>query len=323
MSNPFRLPAKFRLGAAQHDQLFRFPYGSGKADSEKFADFLQFLLSRLKTTDAETECRVTRFFPGKNQRCSCTELAETYSEQSVVTDGDGMSGSVDAMAKSDPSTTPQRRRSRVQLRPRNENPNPLVRTKTNKADPWPRSLERSLLAKWLLLQRNESGCTDEEDLPEKYLNYGSSWYVPWQKYVDRGTARILDLLNEWVFVGDAGTQTPWHVDPVGTGAWLYLVCGVKEWEISRARGPPQRERPRGGPHAADGDEGEEEVCSLGGGSSSSSDEMNNDGILPPVEVLRWTQQANEMVYVPAGWWHRAVNRTKTYSSKKCIFRRIF
>ena len=107
----------------------------------------------------------------------------------------------------------------------------------------------------------------------------------------------------WLLIGSSGSGTPFHVDPFGTSAWNYCVKGKKLWIMY-----PPSEIP---PHVDDDDDDDDDDC-------------DPRSLLREIEPLKWiskfcprkqsdgkviifVQSEDELVFVPAGWWHLVLN----------------
>ncbi|CAD7942523.1 unnamed protein product [Amoebophrya sp. A120] len=163
----------------------------------------------------------------------------------------------------------------------------------------------------------------------------------WAAYVDSRTATLLQRLTQWIFIGEEDTFSDWHVDPQGTGAWLYLIAGEKEWEIECAGGDEPSSRPliKGATktefvpresgsfrHSASTAQRSrtstkaQRPASCAGASfieesraipTSSQPASQTENVDNRCFVYRFRQQAHQMLYLPAGHWHRARNVTRT------------
>jgi len=102
-------------------------------------------------------------------------------------------------------------------------------------------------------------------------------------YFAKGVAQ----LTQWIFVGDRGTGSESHIDPIGTSAWLYLLEGEKQWDFEIEEGNLE----------------EEELV------------WDRKSEEPPwkklrakeKKVYRVTQKAHEMIYVPSQSRHCVLN----------------
>ncbi len=164
----------------------------------------------------------------------------------------------------------------------------------------------------------------------------------WAAYVDSRTATLLQRLTQWIFIGEEDTFSDWHVDPQGTGAWLYLIAGEKEWEIECAGGDEPSSRPliKGATktelvprqsssfrHSVSSAQRSrttstkaQRPASCAGASfieesraipTSSQPASRTENVDNRCFVYRFRQRAHQMLYLPAGHWHRARNVTRT------------
>jgi JmjC domain, hydroxylase len=76
----------------------------------------------------------------------------------------------------------------------------------------------------------------------------------------------LQDLMKWIFIGSKGSLSKPHIDGLASSAWLWLLCGTKEWTFSKQS-------------VADGSE----------------------------KVFKLTQNASDLMVIPAGWTHGVVN----------------
>ena len=113
------------------------------------------------------------------------------------------------------------------------------------------------------------------------------------------SAAEVDLQRErkYVLWGGAGAGSRWHVDPYGTDAWNALLSGRKRWAFY----PPGATPP-----------GVDIVPRFVSASRTlwttapaAADWFARDH--PGAQIV--TQEAGDVVYIPAGWWHATLCET--------------
>lgn len=96
----------------------------------------------------------------------------------------------------------------------------------------------------------------------------------------------------FVYMGPAGSWTPFHADVFRSYSWSANICGRKKWLLF----PP----------------GQEELLRDSSGSlpyDVTAPSLQNRGP-PPLEVV---QEAGEIIFVPSGWHHQVYNLEDTIS----------
>ena len=100
----------------------------------------------------------------------------------------------------------------------------------------------------------------------------------------------------WFIAGPPRSGSNLHVDPLGTSAWNALITGKKEWIIFYP-GAPVRE-------------------STKSGAAWFRDEYPK---LKHLQHYRFVQKPGEILYIPSGWWHIAINREATMAVTQNFF----
>jgi histone arginine demethylase JMJD6 len=100
----------------------------------------------------------------------------------------------------------------------------------------------------------------------------------------------------WFITGPPRSGSNLHVDPLGTSAWNALITGKKEWIIFYP-GAPVRE-------------------STKSGAAWFRDEYPK---LKHLQHYRFVQKPGEILYIPSGWWHIAINREATMAVTQNFF----
>lgn len=102
-------------------------------------------------------------------------------------------------------------------------------------------------------------------------------------------------LNFWILVGNKNSGSKWHKDPNATNAWNLVLKGRKLWLFYPPHTPPPGVQP-----SQDGGE----VC---------QPEFLYDWfqafyhLLDPDLLIEFVCEANQLVFVPSGWWHAVIN----------------
>ena len=147
--------------------------------------------------------------------------------------------------------------------------------------------------------------------------------------------------HRWFIHGPARSGSSFHVDPNGTSAWNAVVSGAKRWILFKPGGePPPGVHPSEDgavvaqpvtlvewyagfyEHAyasrADAEEeesGAEEEAEEAGGRAPEKTRKRGSGPrsrrVSRYEVLEGTCRAGDVLFVPSGWWHAALNLTET------------
>lgn len=119
-----------------------------------------------------------------------------------------------------------------------------------------------------------------QQLLRKPLPFYDEDFLPKQmnSYFAKGVAQ----LTQWIFVGDRGTGSESHIDPIGTSAWLYLLEGEKQWDFEIEEDnelPDRNEEPP----------------------------LKKLLLAKEKKIYRVTQKAHEMIYVPSQSRHCVFN----------------
>lgn len=103
----------------------------------------------------------------------------------------------------------------------------------------------------------------------------------------------------WLIAGPARSGSTWHVDPNGTSAWNGCVRGAKKWLLCPPGAPP--------PGVAASADGAHVTCPLALTEWFLSF-YDAAAALPRSRAPReCVCRAGELLFVPAGWWHMALN----------------
>lgn len=103
----------------------------------------------------------------------------------------------------------------------------------------------------------------------------------------------------WLIAGPARSGSTWHVDPNGTSAWNGCVRGAKKWLLCPPGAPP--------PGVAASADGAHVSCPLALTEWLLSF-YDAAAALPRSRAPReCVCRAGELLFVPAGWWHTALN----------------
>jgi len=112
------------------------------------------------------------------------------------------------------------------------------------------------------------------------------------------SAAAVDLNRErkYVLWGGAGAGSRWHVDPFGTDAWNALLSGRKRW----AFWPPGDRPPPGARVVPRFVSATRTLWTTEPAAAAWFSQA------PPRGAWIVTQEAGDVVYIPAGWWHATV-----------------
>jgi len=92
----------------------------------------------------------------------------------------------------------------------------------------------------------------------------------------------------WFIAGPPRSGSNLHIDPLGTSAWNAVIKGKKEWIIFYPGAPIQE--------------------SIKSGSAWLRDEYPK---LKHLQHYRFIQKPGDILYIPSGWWHIAINHEPT------------
>ena len=101
--------------------------------------------------------------------------------------------------------------------------------------------------------------------------------------------------KQWLIFGGSGSGSLWHTDPNGTCAWNAVAYGRKRWLLCEPSHTPPGVRPEGN-HIT---------------SPMSISEWFMNFYAPNACSYEVIQRAGEMLFIPRGWWHMALNETET------------
>ena len=90
--------------------------------------------------------------------------------------------------------------------------------------------------------------------------------------------------HRWFIMGPKGSGSDLHIDPLGTSAWNALIKGRKEWVIFHPDSPVQK-----------------------GEKSGAAWLRDEYPMYKHLRHQRIIQNPGEILYIPAGWWHIAIN----------------
>uniref|UniRef100_A0A7S2IV02 JmjC domain-containing protein n=1 Tax=Haptolina brevifila TaxID=156173 RepID=A0A7S2IV02_9EUKA len=112
--------------------------------------------------------------------------------------------------------------------------------------------------------------------------------------------------RQWLVVGGARSGSRFHVDPVATSAWNLCLQGRKLWALYPPGAPPPGVRVH--PPA------EASASSIGFEAPPAAEWF--DDVRPWLDAqsaprYEVVQEAGELVFVPAGWWHCVLNLEET------------
>jgi len=114
--------------------------------------------------------------------------------------------------------------------------------------------------------------------------------------------------HRWLIVGGTRSGSGWHVDPNASSAWNAVVCGAKKWVLTPPGRPP--------PGVTASDDGSHVTAPISlyewfrvFYSSLEAAELRH---APPQHRPREAVvRAGEILFVPRGWWHTALNLQPT------------
>ena len=134
---------------------------------------------------------------------------------------------------------------------------------------------------------------EREDTKELLRDYDEPELFSDDLFKNLGTIRPR---YRWFITGPPRSGSNLHVDPLGTSAWNALITGKKEWIIFYP-GAPVRE-------------------STKSGAAWFRDEYPK---LKHLQHYRFVQKPGEILYIPSGWWHIAINREATMAVTQNFF----
>ena len=100
----------------------------------------------------------------------------------------------------------------------------------------------------------------------------------------------------WFIAGPPRSGSNLHVDPLGTSAWNAVIKGKKEWIIFYPGASIQE--------------------TIKSGAAWLRDEYPK---LKHLQHYRFTQKPGEILYIPPGWWHIAINHEPTIAITQNFF----
>ncbi|KAM4028100.1 2-oxoglutarate and iron-dependent oxygenase JMJD4 [Anomaloglossus baeobatrachus] len=125
----------------------------------------------------------------------------------------------------------------------------------------------------------------DEDVYETPVYFSSDWLNEYWDAIGVDDYRF-------VYMGPAGSWTPFHADVFRSYSWSANICGRKRWLLF----PPGQEE-----HLRD--------CSGRLPYDVTAPSLQNGGP-PPLQVI---QEAGEIIFVPSGWHHQVYNLEDTIS----------
>jgi histone arginine demethylase JMJD6 len=134
---------------------------------------------------------------------------------------------------------------------------------------------------------------EREDSKELLRDYNEPELFSDDLFKNLGTIRPR---YRWFIAGPPRSGSNLHVDPLGTSAWNALITGKKEWIIFYP-GAPVRE-------------------STKSGAAWFRDEYPK---LKHLQHYHFVQKPGEILYIPSGWWHIAINREATMAVTQNFF----
>jgi len=106
--------------------------------------------------------------------------------------------------------------------------------------------------------------------------------------------------HAWLIAGGRGSGSSWHVDPNGTSAWNAVVRGSKKWLLSRTV-PPGCAASASGAHVSSPTSLTDWMLNFYS-TASANPACGGGG-----RCLECLCGEGELLFVPAGWWHFALN----------------
>jgi histone arginine demethylase JMJD6 len=100
----------------------------------------------------------------------------------------------------------------------------------------------------------------------------------------------------WFIAGPPRSGSNLHIDPLGTSAWNAVIKGKKEWIIFYPDVPIQE--------------------SIKSGAAWFRDEYPK---FKHLQHYRFIQKPGEILYIPSGWWHIAINHEPTIAVTQNFF----
>ncbi len=144
--------------------------------------------------------------------------------------------------------------------------------------------------------------------PEMAGEYEVPAYFAEQRDLFAGLPAPLRPDHRWLILGGTRSGSSWHVDPNCTSAWNGVVYGTKKWVLCPPGAPPP------GIDASDDGGTVTSPISLYEwfrvfyADLASRDARDAPRASRPLEA---TVRAGELLYVPSGWWHAALNLEPT------------
>ena len=134
---------------------------------------------------------------------------------------------------------------------------------------------------------------EREDTKELLKDYDEPELFSDDLFKNLGTIRPR---YRWFIAGPPRSGSNLHVDPLGTSAWNALITGKKEWIIFYPDAPVRE--------------------STKSGAAWFRDEYPK---LKHLQHYRFIQKPGEILYIPSGWWHIAINREATMAVTQNFF----
>lgn len=125
--------------------------------------------------------------------------------------------------------------------------------------------------------------------------------------------------HRWLIIGPERSGSSWHIDPNATSAWNAVIQGAKKWVLCPPHRPP--------PGVTPSSDGASIVTPISlyewfrvFYSTLKGPEYRD---APPADVPRETVlRAGELLFVPRGWWHTALNVEHTIALTQVISCRL-